>query len=298
MIKKPVQPNCFILGAPKCGTTSLAEWMGEHPNIFMSPRKEPHYYNKDHKHVIVHNYGQYLSLFKNANESHKIVGEASVWYLYSKVAVKNILMDIPLKDVKFVVMLRNPTEMAYSLHEQQVFNLNEPEKNFKKAWNLQDDRKRNKKVGISTRDPQLLVYGEICRLGAQVEQLFEQVPKVQVKIIVLDDIKENALKVYRDLLSFLELPYDGRIHFTAKNTAKVRKFEFFALLVKMLGKVKHALKIKKGFGLLNKVDEINLTTIKREPMDANTEKMLKVYFKEDIDLLSKLIDRDLTYWHQ
>ncbi|MBE9490623.1 MAG: sulfotransferase domain-containing protein [Bacteroidetes bacterium] len=290
-------PNFFIIGAPKCGTTSMAKWLSEHPNIFMSKIKEPHYYNKDHKHIIVGNKKDYFSLFKDTNEEHKIVGEASVWYLYSKVAVKNIVNDVLIKkNVKFLVMVRNPIKMAYSLHEQQVFNLNEPEKDFRKAWFLQEKRKQNKNIGFTTRDSQLLLYGNICKLGVQVQRLFDIVPREQVKIIVLDDVKETPLIVYKDVLSFLDLPDYRLTNFSAMNTAKVRKSNFIALFVKILGKIKNMLKIKKGFGILNKTNELNLRNRERQKLDVDTEDILKKYFKEDINLLSKLIKRDLSHW--
>lgn len=292
-----VTPNFFILGAPKCGTTSLAEWLAEHPNIFMSALKEPHYYNTDHTHRVVKTKDHYSSLFKQVGPEHSVVGEASVWYLYSKEAVSQILKDADGKEIKFVVMLRNPVKMAYSLHEQQVFNLNEPETNFEKAWNLEEDRKLNMKVGLSTRDPQLLVYGEICKLGAQLQRLFEIVPKESVKVIVLDDMKTNAESVYRDVLSFLEVPYDNRSNFEAVNTAKVRKSPFLALIIKLLGKLKQKLKITKGFGLLNKTNAANVKNRARIPLSVEMKSVLTTYFKEDVALLSKLIDRDLSHWN-
>ena len=63
------KPNFFILGAPKCGTTSMAKWLSEHPEIFMSKYKEPHYYNTDNRRVVV-NHQHYLSLFKKIKQTH------------------------------------------------------------------------------------------------------------------------------------------------------------------------------------------------------------------------------------
>lgn len=291
-------PNFFILGAPKCGTTSLAKWLSEHPNIFMSGIKEPHYYNTDHLHGVVIDENHYNSLFKQVGPEHSVIGEASVWYLYSKEAVLNILKDAGNKKIKFVVMLRNPSKMAISLHEQQVFNLNEPETDFVKAWNLQEDRKWNKKVGISTRDPQLLVYGEICKLGAQLQRLFQVVSRESVHVVILDDMKTNAVETYKKILTFLEVPFDNRNDFNAVNTAKLRKSPFLALIIKLIGKLKQRLNITKGFGLLNKTNAINVKSKIRAPLSLETRLMLSSYFKEDVALLSKLIDRDLSHWNE
>jgi len=87
------KPNFFILGAPKCGTTSLAMWLSEHPNIFMCPIKEPHYFNTDGLQRIK-TLEQYESLFTDAKPEHVAVGEASTHYLYSKEAVPRILENL------------------------------------------------------------------------------------------------------------------------------------------------------------------------------------------------------------
>ena len=47
-----IRPNFFILGAPKCGTTSVAAWLSEHQEVYMSPTKEPHFFNTDHKRFL------------------------------------------------------------------------------------------------------------------------------------------------------------------------------------------------------------------------------------------------------
>src|SRR5690349_11404630 len=98
-----LKPNFFILGAPKCGTTSMAKWLSDQPEIFISKHKEPHYYNTDGKRVVLE-YRHYLSLFENATGFHKIIGEASTGYLYSKQAVPNIINDLNNKHLKFLVM--------------------------------------------------------------------------------------------------------------------------------------------------------------------------------------------------
>ena len=289
------KPNLFIMGAPKCGTTSMVEWLSDHPEIYFSPIKEPHYYNTDHTHNVVTNYNQYLNLFKNASENHKIIAEASVWYLYSYEAIRNIILDSS-QDNKYIVMLRNPIEMAYSLHEQQVFNLNEPQKDFKRAWFLQEDRKENKSIAITTRDAKLLLYGEVCKLGNQVNRLLQYVDKKNVKFLILDDIKNDPMKVFDEVLEFLNVSTFVKTDFKAVNTAKVRKSKNIALLVKLLGRLKKNIGITKGFGILNKSNQLNVSNIKRVSLSDDMKKILQDYFKEDVKLLSKVIDKDLSCW--
>ena len=115
MIKKVLRkPNFFILGAPKCGTTSLAAWLGEHPNIFVSSEKEPNFFNTEDKRGITNTLEQYEDLFREAGTEHVAVGEATVWYLSSPEAIDRILKYN--SDARFIVMVRNPLEMAPALH--------------------------------------------------------------------------------------------------------------------------------------------------------------------------------------
>ncbi len=102
------KPDFFIIGAPKCGTTALATYLAEHPNIQLSDPKEPHYFCKDLKAggpPVASDKDYVRRFFPGLEESGaSAAGEASVWYLYSDVAVRNILRFQP--DAKFIVMLR------------------------------------------------------------------------------------------------------------------------------------------------------------------------------------------------
>lgn len=128
------RPNLFIIGAPKCGTTSLSRWMGQHPEIYFCPKKEPHYFNTDGMQTVK-TLDEYERLFESATDTHRVVAEGSTHYLYSSVAVPHILKYNP--DAKFIVCLRNPVEMAPSLHSERLSWGRETVKSFEKAWDMQ-----------------------------------------------------------------------------------------------------------------------------------------------------------------
>ena len=72
------KPNFFIVGAPKCGTTALSEYLREHPQVFMSRPKEPHHFATDMpRYRFTKNEADYLDLFSGADDSHTAIGEAS-----------------------------------------------------------------------------------------------------------------------------------------------------------------------------------------------------------------------------
>ncbi|MGH2542590.1 MAG: sulfotransferase domain-containing protein, partial [Ardenticatenaceae bacterium] len=215
------KPNFYIIGAPKCGTTSLAAWLAGHPQIYMSPRKEPHFFNTDHSYVLTPSLREYERLFSAAGPEHVAVGEGSVWYLYSEQAVANILEYAP--DARFVVCLRNPVEMAPSLYEQQVFSGNEHVESFEEAWRLQEQRLAGKLVTRWCREPRYLAYGHVCSLGSQLEKLYDKVERAHLLPLVLDDIKEDPRTEYLKVLDLLGVRDDGRSRFPVHNLAKERR---------------------------------------------------------------------------
>jgi hypothetical protein len=127
-------PDFCIVGAPKCGTTALASYLGAHPAIFMSPIKEPNYFCFDApRRRVVDSLEMYSSLFEPAAHW-KICGEASTSYLFSNKTVPAILDSNPAANI--IAMVRNPLEMVVSDHAQKVYNLQENEPDFEKAWRL------------------------------------------------------------------------------------------------------------------------------------------------------------------
>jgi hypothetical protein len=289
------KPNFFIIGAPKCGTTSMAIWLSKHPKIFISPIKEPNYFNSDLDKGRNRKLNNYEALFKSANNSHLAVGEASVFYLYSKVAVPNILKYTT--NVKLIVMLRNPTEMVHSLHEQLVFSANEHLKDFKEAWRLQEKRKQGLYISKWCIEPEYLQYGSVCKLGEQLERLYTLIPQKKLLIVLLDDVKEDPRQEYLRVLHFLGIPDDGRAAFPIENRAKVRRSLVLRKIVKSINLAKRRLKIPRlATGITKKIDRFNLIEKSRKPLPKELKEELIEYFREDINKLEQLINRDLSHW--
>lgn len=289
------KPNFFIIGAPKCGTTSLAEWLNDHPNIYMSPIKEPHYFSLDLRNRQINSERDYIKLFKGVRPNHLAVGEASVWYLYSKVAVYNILKEIP--SAKFIVCLRNPIDMAYSLHGQQLVSTNENILDFARAWDLQHLREKNIGVPRLCEDPRLLLYGPACSLGQQMSRLYGVANKDSIMTILLEDMQSNPSKCYQDVLQFLGVTDDGRSHFPAANTASQRRWPNLHNMVKAISYVRSEFKIPRfGTGIMPILNRINRKPSTRATLDQYMRNNLVKYFARDIQQLESLLDRDLRHW--
>ncbi|MGM0516900.1 MAG: sulfotransferase family protein, partial [Pseudomonadota bacterium] len=282
------KPNVFIIGAPKCGTTSLANWLAEHPQVYFSPIKEPQLFSFDFSlRRPPMTLPRYEQLFVKASESHLAVCEGSTAYLYSRTAVPAILAyaDNP----KFVVMIRDPARMAPSLHEQSIYDGDEDETDFSKAWRLQEERLYGASLPKHCRDPQLLQYGARCKLGEQLARLYRQVPKERVHVIRLEDLQADPRREYRILLEFLGLDDDGRGHFPVKNTAKARRAPLLMHSVRRINRFLHGVGIPHiRLGLTSYLNENLRKERERVPIDPEMTRELEEYFAEDKVLLDDI----------
>lgn len=288
-----IKPNFFVIGAPKCGTTSLAHWLAGHPQVFMSPVKEPHFFNTDYQRYLNSLEG-YERLFADVDRHHLAVGEASVWYLSSSEAVKNILEYN--SGARFIVMLRNPIEMAPSLHEELVFTGREDVKDFPAAWVLQERRAKGQNLPRLVEDAKYVQYGAQCSLGAHMTRLYKSVPRDRVKVILLEDIASDARAVYRSVLDFLGVPDDGRATFEVVNQAKTRRWPALNVVAWAAVRLKRALGIEKGFGLWRHIDAANRIERPRGVIDPAMKARLREYFADDVAVLQNLIGRNLKHW--
>lgn len=291
------QPNFFIIGAPKCGTTALAMWLRAHPQIFIPAFKEPHFFNDDHTFLNTPDWKHYNSLFEPARPQHTAIGEASVWYLYSTRAVPRILKHFP--NAQFIVQLRNPVDMAYSLHEQQCYSGQEHIKDFRKAWGYQEKRRLGKKISFFCREPKHILYAEACRLGAQLERLYQNAPASQVLPLLLDDLKQDPGREYRRVLDFLGVEDDGRQEFPVINGAKQERIPGVSHCIRAA----YALKRKcgswnKGFGIVSRINALNTRFRPRPKLPPDLRSEILAWFAHDITLLEELLDRDLSHWQK
>jgi hypothetical protein len=162
MLSAEVRPNFVMVGAPKCGTTSMAQYLDQHPDIYMV-RGEPHYFGSD----IEYNRprltsGQYRQLFL-PSRGKAIRGERSTWYLYSQNAASEIYDCNP--DALIIAMLRNPADMLHSLHSHYVQRGRRDDiDDFAKALAAEPAR-RGQSAGSSPFSRELVLFGDspVCR---------------------------------------------------------------------------------------------------------------------------------------
>ena len=290
------KPDFFIIGAPKCGTTSLARYLGEHENIFMSEPKEPHYFNTDFANRHTTDLEVYQSYFAAANNAHLAVGEASVLYLYSDAAVKNVLSFSP--SARFIVMVRNPLDVAHACHSQALRSHGELVASFEKAWSLQEQRKRGENIPGSCKEKKVLLYGEIARIGMQLSRMRDLIEEKRVLILFMDDLRDDAVSVYKKTLSFLGVPYDGRVEFPVHNANQRIRSPRVRQIIEQAQHFKNRLGIKRGLGIFGKLKKINAEQGQRKPIGRPLRAEMLEYFEEDIRRIEEITNRDLAHWRR
>jgi len=299
------KPNFFIVGVPKSGTTAMSEYLGGNPSVFMSHPKEPHFFADDFpmykKNLPELN--DYLALFNNATAQNTAIGEASVYYLYSKDALNNILKFNPA--ARIIVMLRNPVELVQSMHAQLLWTLDENEQDFETAWGLQKLRKQGEHIPEKCREPAFLQYGDLFLMGQQIERLFNIFPSDQLKIILFDDFKKDTVKTYQQICEFLSVPDLGRTEFSKVNARKSNVNEGLAKftqrppqkIVNSLKQIKKMLGIER-LGLMKYLQKLNAKEQKAKRLTSGFRSELHDFYKQDVELLEKLISKDLAAWKE
>ena len=296
-------PSFFIVGAPRCGTTALSKALAGHPHIAFSKPKETHFLLEDRSAMPIEDIRRlYLERFQpDLARDSQAIGDGSVSYLYEPDAIRRAIAFDPR--AKFIASVRNPLDMLHSYHARLLYTLDEDEADFSRAWSLQNERRAGHKIPRRCRTPQLLQYGEIAMLGSHIARLFEVAGRERCHVVVFDDFISNPGGVYKQLLEFIGVDDDHRREFKARRSnagVKYRWLQQFAMnppewIFRLIdfsdaGTLKRLKKVRKRIKRFNKARE------KRHPLPEHMRKILNEYYRLDVDKLSALLGRDLTYW--
>jgi hypothetical protein len=294
-------PDFFIVGAPKCGTTSLATWLASHPHVFMSPIKEPNYYTFDSpRRRTVPTLEQYQKLFASAGRF-QVCGEASTSYLLSDVAVPAIIASNPR--AKIIAIVRNPLDLVVSEHAQKLYMHQEDEEDFERAWRLSPERRRGLMVTRLCHDARQLDYQSIGLLGWQIKRLLAWVPRGQLHVIVFDDLRADPGSVYDGVLPFLGIPSNARHDFRVMNAQKERVSPALSRFMRQPPAparwLKHGVRRympEQSRRLRVWISRLNTRPGQPRPLSAPLRREMIETFRSDVTLLGELLGRDLQHW--
>lgn len=296
-------PSFFIIGAPRCGTTSLSKALARHPQISFSYPKETHFFLKSYPELAEADWRRlYIARYHpGLNASHRALGDGSVSYFYSPEALQRALRFDP--DAKFIVLVRNPLEMLPSYHARLLYQLDEDIADFRAAWALQENRACGRDLPKRCRDPRLLQYGEVGRHGAHLERLFAVVGRERCLVIVFDDFIRETRAVYQRVLEFIGVADDGRTHFSRKRETMGFKYIWLQQLamnpppwVLRLVEVCNPPLLRRLKRVRRHVKQFNIRQAQRPALSAEMRETLRAHFAADISQLAALLGRDLSHW--
>ncbi|MEC4894473.1 MAG: sulfotransferase [Oscillatoria sp. PMC 1051.18] len=279
-------PDFIIIGGGKCGTTSLHDYLSQHPQIYICPQKETFFFINEPNRSYHKRWGaiteleEYQALFKDAPEN-SVIGEISTTYYSCPESARLIREVVP--NVKIIAILRDPADRAFSDYQMHVREGNEKPD----MKGLISPENKHVKRGF--------YYSELL-------PFFETFDRKQIKILLFDDLCKDAASFLQDLFSFVgvddsfvpNMSKKGREGGLPKNqavnqllTKKNPVRSFAARLLKIFLPLSTRQKIRES--LVKK----NIEKVKLSPEER--KQMIEIY-RSDILKLEKLIDRDLSAW--
>lgn len=292
-------PNFLVIGAAKAGTTALYHVLNQHPDIYMSPVKEPRYFapefyqtnyeaplrNQNPKAPMT--LAEYEDLFATAGDC-KAIGEASTEYLYYPKTPGRIKAQLP--DVKLVAILRNPVERAFSAYCYQLRDGCAP-LSFEDAIAAEPQRiAQNWRPGW--------FYLKSGEYAAQLERYYATFDAAQIKVYLYDKLRQEPALLYRDLFSYLAVDPTFEPEMAQKNVSKVPASQSLNTLKRRLKAIKPAVQTLMPApvlkGLSTNFDKFNMRS--KPELDPGLRKRLRDHFSGDILRLQDLIEKDLSMW--
>ncbi len=302
-------PNFFIVGAQKAGTTSLYHYLNQHPQVYMSPIKEPFFFDHemDSEGAVVRrefgghrqpprftNIEEYRALFEGAR-GEKAIGEATPLYIYAPGTPERIHRHVP--GAKSVALLRNPADRAYSAFLYALRIGVEPLTDFAQALREEPLRRRNGWHYVFHYRSRGLYY-------QQLKHYFEVFGRERIGVWLYEDLREDPASVAQSVFRFLEVDDTFASDTSSKHNPAG---------VPASGSARAAMRVTdKAVGVLRKVlaptssilplaFEMRRAVQSRvlaepPPIDPRLREGLTEGYKEDILRLQELIGQDLSRW--
>ncbi|QIF05176.1 sulfotransferase domain-containing protein [Roseimicrobium sp. ORNL1] len=212
---KLAAPNFFILGAAKCGTTSLYYALKQHPEIHLSAVKEPSFFSTGFQ--VVRNPIEYCNLFPE-QAGKKRYGEASHVYFSSPETAPVLRQLFP--DAKFLLIVRNPVHRAHSLYQHMRRAGDEFLPTFELALAEEDHRFAD--PGFRARCPQYFWNYMYCRTSMYDVQLcnyLEHFPREQFLVLTLGEWRSDPVRWQAEIFRFLEVDPSVQVSTEPQNQA-------------------------------------------------------------------------------
>lgn len=292
----------------KAGTTSMHTYLAQHPDIYMSPRKEPRWSSfvpdldsgsEADARYFTRDRDEYLGHFSGAT-TESVVGESSHVYLPSTQAARLIHEFAP--DARILIMLRDPVTSIHSRHQQSVWMGREDILDFPSALAAESDRRAGRRLPPDTPYRTGLLYRESCTMTPQVRRYLDEFGPDRVHFALLEDLGARPLETYRGVLEFLGVEPDfvPTEMAVVNPNSELRSVKLHRLRAR-LGPVERTVRRvvpARAFRVLTAplktIWDANKRQAPRSPMAPELEAELTEYFAPDVASLSELVGRDLA----
>jgi hypothetical protein len=300
-------PDFLVIGAPKAGTTALHAALADHPELFMSPVKEPKFFLTDgppQRHGggpgDVQTYREHIwrrkdyeALFAAAPPG-SVRGESTPFYLYDRQAQRRIQALIPA--ARLIVILRDPVERAHSNWTHLWSAGLEPIGDFPAACAAEDRR-------VAAGWAPFWHYTRLGRYGEQLDHLFRQFPREQVHILRYRDLVDTPAQTLDAICTFLDVRPGIIAQMPRENvTAHPRSSPSHRAVSRVLRATATAGRHLPGAaaaGLTRPLERLlQRNAGSREPLTWDERQRVLPYVEGDVRLLEKVTDMDFGEWRQ
>jgi hypothetical protein len=293
-------PTFLVVGAAKAGTTSLWRYLQSHPQVYMSPIKEPMFFACEGEEPdfsgprppwAVTDLEAYRTLFSAVTDE-IAVGEASPQYLYSEKAPERIYRYLP--DVKLMAIVRDPAERAFSHFLGQRRAGREPLSDFVRALDAEEER-------VSEGWGPSFHYVRRGLYYKQLSRYFELFGRERIKVYLYEDLETDPLGMMRDVFRFLGVDDTFAPGLGVRyNPSGVPRSESLRLFLSGLSRAKPYVEPLLPEGLRRRVLRAGVSLKKRTLVKPQLTpkirgKVLEEYW-DDVLRLQELIGRDLSSW--
>lgn len=292
-------PNFLIIGVQKAGTTSIYNYLKQHPQVYMSPVKETNFLEKDWEKLAkdkpsksqnkIDTFEKYCELFKDVTNEIAI-GEASPNYLFHYNTSSELIQRY-VPNAKLISILRNPTERAHSDYLMHV------------------------RDAIGTQNKSLLdqvKYSShksfVLRKGFYYEHLkhfYDKFDRQQIRVYLYDDLRKDAVKFMQEMYRFIGVDDSFSVDVSHRaQTAKVPKNQTVNKLLQKPNPLRNSVaSVLKTFmpeetrqKIRSSLVNLNSNDKSKAALSPEERKALIDLYRNDILQLQDLIDRDLSAW--
>src|SRR5262249_49571102 len=286
------RPNFFVLGAAKCGTTTLHGLLSAHPHIFMTKEKEPKFFDNDS--YYPRGLDRYLRDHFRGAAGFDARGESTPTYLRLAKARDRIRRDLG-KDLRFVVILRDPVKRAWS-HYLHAVCLGVETESFERALELESTR-------LSAGRPSWTAYFRDGLYAHQLRVWFEAFPREHFLLLLTEDLAERPSAVARQAFAFLDV--DPDVEFSPPSRANVSwtpRYRRLAAALNprrggMIGTLQRLVPRSTPQRLTKLINRWNSRPVERPPTLAPAvARALRRRYCDEILAVEEIVGRDLGMW--